>query len=567
MPTPQEFDQWFENFKKSPQYADLKKKPVAFFSAEYGLLTDIPTYAGGLGILAGDFVQEAGDREIPLLAVGLYYREAQNSLRPVNYPPQDYVAKGDLKLVTNEHGEKLLISVPIHHSVVCAQAWQWRKGNAVVYLLDTNVPENQQQDREITARLYTEDREMRLKQEMVLGIGGFRFLQALGFHPSVYHLNEGHSAFLALELVSHEMKHQRTDFSNACEFAKKHIVFTNHTLVAAGQEQFATELVSAMLDKYAEELALPVGDIVALGTIEGSNIFAMTSLSFRLSSQTNGVSKLHASKALEVWPKNPMQSVTNGIYVPRWDKIGAANEGNFWQQHQNNKNELLKYIKKITGEDWDQNTLLFGWARRIVPYKRPLIFVENLEKFFSLAKNSEKPIRLVFSGPTDNQNLGNNSLLLEVQKFLQEKLKGYATLLPNYNMELAQMMVSGCDVWLNTPVVGSEASGTSGMKAALNGALPLTTRDGWIAEVDLTGSGWAVDEPNVGEKMLEIAEREIAPLYYEHITNPWNSKWNARMQAGRKIISEQFSTTRMLKEYIEQLYLPTLAQKHEHKYE
>ncbi|MBU4466856.1 alpha-glucan family phosphorylase [Candidatus Parcubacteria bacterium] len=567
------YNNWFDDFKTSPEHDEFFKKPVAYFCTEYALFSYLPTYAGGLGVLAGDYVREAGARQFPLLSVGLYYREAQNSLTPPGYSNNVFLKGAGLSLVTNSHNERLFITFPIHDRMVKAQAWRWDKEGSTVYLLDTDVEENQPPDRSITARLYTDDREMRLKQEMLLGIGGFRLLEQLGYHCSVYHLNEGHSAFLALELIRHEMKHQRVDFYTAIEYARKHIIFTNHTLIAAGQEQFTIELVSAIMSGYAKEIEVNVADIVGLGTIKGSNLFSMTTFSFCLASRINMVSKLHATKALEIWPGHPIKNVTNGIYLPQWDKI--SNSGNakasagrdFWEKHQESKKKLLSYIKDKTGEAWNENTLLFGWARRLVPYKRPLVFLESLEKLLALAKNVNKPMRIVFAGPTNNENETNNDLLVQLKKILEEKLKGIGVFLPNYNVELAKLITAGCDVWLNTPVVGSEACGTSGMKAALNGALLLSTRDGWVDEVNLSAIGWVVDEPNVGVKMLDIAEKEIIPAYYDHITNPNGSKWLTRMQNGRRLITEQFSTSRVLKQYIEEFYIPILCQKHEHKYE
>lgn len=561
------YNNWFDDFKKSLECAGFFEKPVAYFCMEYALFPYLPTYAGGLGVLAGDYVREAGVRKFPLIAVGLYYRNAQNSLIPSGSSSEDFLKEAGLRLVTNGHNERMLISLPIHDRVIHAQAWVWSENGAKVYLLDTNIRENQPHDQVITDRLYTDDHEMRLKQEMLLGIGGFRLLERLGHHCSVYHLNEGHSAFLSLELIRHEMKHQRVDFHTAVEYARKHIVFTNHTLVAAGQEQFTTELVSAMIMEYAKEIEVSVADVVSLGAIEGSNLFSMTTLSLRMASRTNAVSKLHAAKAHEIWPQHPMNYVTNGIFLPHWDKIEKDAGINFWKKHQENKKNLLAYIKEKTGETWPENILLFGWARRMVSYKRPLLFLESTDRLLTFSKDANKSFRIVFSGPTDNSNETSNILEVELKKTIEKNLKGIGTFLPNYNVESAELMTAGSDVWLNTPVVGSEACGTSGMKAMLNGSLPLSTRDGWVSEADLSGIGWVVDEPNVSEKMLEISEKEIIPSYYSHIKNPNESQWLSRMKNGRKLIVGQFSTSRVLKQYIEEFYIPVFKQKHKHKYE
>jgi glucan phosphorylase len=549
------------------KYEGFREKPVAYFCMEYALFPFLPTYAGGLGVLAGDYVKEAGVRKFPLISVGLYYRSAQNSLMASGNPSRNLLEDAGLKLVVDRQNKRLLVSMPIHERIVYAQAWIWSQNGARVYLLDTNIEENQPLDRSITSRLYTEDHQARLKQEILLGIGGFRLLELLGYHCSVYHLNEGHSAFLVLELIHHEMKHQHVDFYTAVEYARKHIVFTNHTVIAAGQEQFTTELVSVMIAEYAKEMEVNVSDIVSLGAIEGSNLFSMTTLSLRMASKINAVSKLHAAKAHEIWPQYPMDYVTNGIFLPRWDKISQAGCLDFWEKHQENKKKLLAFIKNQTGENWSENVLLFGWSRRVVPYKRPLLFLEQTDRLLALAKTAKKSFRVVFSGPTDNDNEEGNELLVRLKKNITEKLKGIGVFLQNYNIELAELMTAGSDVWLNTPVVGSEACGTSGMKALLNGGLPLSTRDGWIDEVDLSKIGWVVDEPNAGVKMLDILEKKIVPEYYSHIANPNKSKWLVRMENGRRLIMTQFSTSCVLKQYIEEFYIPVSKQKHKHKYE
>jgi glycogen phosphorylase len=572
-----DYKTWFAQFKKSSEFAEFEKKPIAYFCAEYALAPHFPTYAGGLGVLAGDYIREIKAQGLPIFAVGLLYRYAQNSLVPASAEHEGHTADikcltlvskkhstgGDL-MISGDDKDRLLISVPIHDQIIYAQAWLWDDGEARVYLLDTNISENSPHDRGITERLYVDDREMRLKQEMVLGIGGFRLLAALGHHCSVYHLNEGHSAFLALELVRHEMRHQHVDFSTACDYAAKHILFTNHTLVAAGQEQFALDLVSAMLSKYAEEIELPVADIVALGTIQGSDLFSMTTLSFRLSTYCNGVSKLHAARALDIWPKHPMKAVTNGVYLPRWDCVGAraSSPETFWPAHQENKKKLLAVIKEKTSRAWDENTLLIAWARRMVPYKRPLLFLEQAERLLAIATKANQPVRIVFAGPTNNQNEDANEIVAGLKKRITETFSDIAVFLPNYNTELAGLLTAGSDVWLNTPVVGSEACGTSGMKAALNGSLPFSTRDGWMDEVNISGSGWVVDENDVTTTMMNILEHEIVPQYYNQ-----RGEWLAHMSKARELIVHDFSVSRMLKQYIEEYYLPILREKHDHKYQ
>lgn len=560
---------WFENFKKSQEYQGFSKETVAYFCAEFALSSDMPTYIGGLGVLSGDYIKEASDRNFPIVGISLFYNESHqlndNSTEENNRFKKTDSGENNLSLAVDEKQNRILVSLPIQDKVVRAQAWKWTKGNATVYLLDTNISENEQGDRKITSRLYIPDKEMRVKQEMVLGIGGSRLLQELKIHPSVYHLNEGHSAFLILELARYEVERRNVDFAKACFFASQHIAFTNHTLVPAGNELFNKDLVSAMMYKYAEELQVPVSELVSLGSIQDSSLFSMTTLSLRFSSKINAVSVLHANKAAEIFSPHKMENVTNGIYIDGWDSLKTENKNEIWKKHQENKKILLSLIKEKTGEDWDENILLIGWARRFVPYKRPLAILENFQELKRIAETKGRQIKIVFAGHASEGDEEGDKILKEIRRIINEELKGIAVFLPNYNLELAKLFTSGCDIWLNTPVVGSEACGTSGMKAALNGALPLTTKDGWVDEVDISSIGWILENTDINRKILEILDKCVIPMYYKHLENPndSDSEWLARMGKARGLILEKFSMTRALKEYIENIYLPISKQKHQ----
>lgn len=560
--------EWFENFKKSQEYQGFSKEPVAYFCSEFALANDVPTYIGGLGVLSGDYIKEAADREFPIVGVGLFYSESHQLNE--NSPEENNGVKGvdprenGLSLAVDDKQNRILVSLPIHDRVVRAQAWKWTKGNTKVYLLDTNISENEQNDRQITARLYIPDKEMRVKQEMVLGIGGSRLLQALRIHPSVYHLNEGHSAFLALELARYEVERRNVDFAKAYSFASQHIAFTNHTLVPAGNELFSKDLVSAMMYKYAEELQVPIAELVSLGSIQDSSLFSMTTLSLRFATKTNAVSALHAKKASEIFSPHKMENVTNGIYVDGWDSLETGDRNEIWKKHQKNKNALLAMIKEKSGEEWNENNLLIGWARRFVPYKRPLALLENIQELKRIAETKGREVKIVFAGNESEGDKEGEKILKDVRRIIADDLKGIAVFLPNYNLELARLLTSGCDIWLNTPVVGSEACGTSGMKAALNGVLPLTTKDGWVDEVDLTGIGWILEDTDINHKILDILDKSVILMYYKHLENPndSDSEWLARMEKARELILEKFSMTRALREYIENIYLPISKQKH-----
>ena len=550
-----DYSKWFLEFKKSDEYDMFAKNPVAYFCAEYALDPSLPTYAGGLGTLSGDYIRETAMREFPLISVGLFYKKAQNVLSL-----KTDGNKNKLKIVTDKNNQEIIVSLPIEDRIVNAKARQWEEGKAKVYLLDTDIPENDPRDRKITECLYDENRDNRLKQEIILGIGGFRLLARLGYRPSVYHLNEGHSAFLALEIVRHEMEYQRVDFEDACQYAKKHVLFTNHTLVPAGQEQFWAERVSFFLGQYAKEMGLEGKDITKLGAKDNDPVlFLMTMLSFRLSMKSNAVSMLHAQKAREIWPNQIIENVTNGIFVEKWDKMGDVSSKNIWGQHLKNKRMLLTLVKEKTGEIWNETDLIFAWARRLVEYKQPLLFLDDIDKFLEISKNSPVPIRIIFSGPTGKNE---NPFARKIKEIIEEKLKGTVVFLPNYNIDLAKVLTAGADIWLNTPIVGSEACGTSGMKAGLNGVLSLSTNDGWVHEVDSSDIGWVVNESQNGEEIRSLVEKDIIPAYASHLKNPKNSLWAEKMAKARNFILENFSTSRALKEYIEKLYIPIHKQRH-----
>lgn len=558
----QKTESWFEEFKKSSEYEAFEKNPIAYFCAEYALDSALPTYAGGLGVLSGDFIRETAEQGFPLVAVGLRYQRAQSILSLAKEEN-----KNRLKIVTDKNNQEVIVSVPIEKRIVKAKAWLWeeteKENSAKVYLLDTDIEENDPQDREITKYIYDDNRDIRLKQEILLGIGGFRLLATLGYHASVYHLNEGHSAFLALELVRHEMKHQHVNFKNACEFAKKHIIFTNHTLVPAGQEIFSSEKVNLFIELCAEEICLNTKNVAVLGALkEDPSTFSMTTLSFRLSTKSNAVSRLHAEKSKIIWPDQEIDFVTNGIFLKRWDKIGESPEVNIWERHLENKKHLLNLVKEKTGKGWGETDLIFVWARRLVEYKQPLLFLENIDKLIEISKNSPAKIRVIFSGPTG----GNESLFVEkIKKIIEEKLGDTGAFIPNYSTDVAEILTAGADIWLNTPLVGTEACGTSGMKAGLNGVLSLSTRDGWIYEVTPDDIGWIINEKEPEGDILFLVEKKIIPLYLEHLKSPANSLWTMRMNRVRNLILQNFSTARALREYIEKLYIPVLKQKHQHK--
>ncbi len=551
---------WFESFSGSSTYSEFMKEPVAYFCAEYALWSSVPLYAGGLGVLSGDYLKEMSDRKFPFVALGLCYGSSGN-VEGGRTLSVIWQREQGLELVMDKEGKPFLVSIPIDGREVYFQAWKWKAENGALYLFDTNVPENSNEDKLICERLYTDDRDMRLRQEIVLGIGGMRFLRALGIHPSIYHLNEGHSAFLAFELISHEMRHRNVDYETACEYAREHIVFTNHTLVSAGNELFATDVVRRMLKNFADLSSIDIENVIAKGQSEDGVLFSMTTLALSFCAKTNAVSRLHATKAVEKWGTQDVGYVTNGIYIPRWDIVGTDDGGALFQKHMENKERLLNLIKEKTGETFPKDTLLLGWGRRLVPYKQPLAIFTDVERLKALATKEGRAFRIVYSGPSYGHPEDKDGFMRRLRSLAEGELKGILVFLPDYSLDVAKLMTSGSDVWINTPVIGSEACGTSGMKAALNGVLPLTTNDGWIPESGLAGVGWVLSDNDLGIKLLDTLEQDIIPLYYDRRQGEASAKWIDRMLKARQIIKDKFSATRMLGEYIEKLYMPVLAEK------
>ncbi len=536
--------EWLAQFKNTEQYEALKKDPVAYFSAEYAIFNDRRFYAGGLGVLAGDYFFEMADQGFPVVCMGLFYKYKWGSVFGEKKNPWDF----GLSKVLDKEGKVLTITLPIGDRDVLIRAWEIKSNNARIILLDTDIEENHIDDKGITNILYDENHDVRLMQEILLGIGGMRFLRALEIHPSVFHLNEGHSAFLCLELIRHEMHRHQLPFAKAYQYARQHIVFTNHTLVPAGQEIFAIDKVDYMLRRFSEEIEVALNVIISLGKIPNEEFFSMTNLALNMSSKVNAVSMLHSIKAGVLWKDFNIEVVTNGIYIERWDAIGDyVDSANFWQRHQENKRLLLKEIKKQTGKAFDEDVLLLGWGRRLVEYKQPIAILSDLKRFKEIASREGCKVQIVFSGPAEE----GNPFLKTLLQYAGNELKDILVYLPNYDLELSKMLVSGCDVWLNTPEVGREACGTSGMKACLNGALPFSTRDGWVYEVNLSQIGWTIEG---SRNMLDILEWEIVPMYYDS-----KDQWRTRMKNSRDLILEKFSTTRMLVEYIDKFYVPVLG--------
>lgn len=564
---------------------------IAYFSAEFGIDTALPIYSGGLGVLAGDHVKAANDMGVPLIAVGIFYRKGYFKQRigadgsqEVSYPilrPEEL----PITLVLDEQGQSLLVTVPIADRNISLRAWKAQVGSIPVYLLDADHEGNQPGDRSLTHHLYGGNQETRIGQEIILGIGGVRLLRVLHLEPDVWHMNEGHSAFLALERIR-EYSAQGVPFDTAWEAVKASTVFTTHTPVPAGHDQFSFELMDRYLGDYYWQLGASRERILALGTV--GQQFNMTRLAVHTSSKVNGVSKLHAEVSKELlhqWtpeiPKQhvPVEAITNGVHTKTWlapemkqlfdryldakwqSKISEIKvwdaalhipDQEIWEAHQQIKKRMINYL----GLPLSEETIIIGFARRFATYKRSLLLFQDMERLERLVQQIDRPVAFLFAGKAHPADLPGQELIRRIWEFSrQPAFQGRIFLLENYDMEMAKHLVSGVDVWLNTPIKPMEASGTSGQKAAVNGVLNCSVLDGWWNEGYNGKNGWAIpgehDETDA-DTLYRLLEEEMIPLYYSD-----RSSWIQMMKESIRSLTPVFSTSCMLAEYWGKLYIPT----------
>ena len=579
---------------------------IAYFSAEFGIDASIPIYSGGLGVLAGDHIKAANDLELPLCGVGILYRKGyfkqvvgEDGIQRHLYPEIDRTGF-QVEPVSDHEGRPLLIKVPIANRLVYLKAWRLQVGSIPVYLLDADVEANDEQDRRLTDNLYASDRHCRICQEIILGIGGVRLLRKLGLKPAVWHMNEGHSAFLTLERIR-EHSAQGLSFDTALEAVKASTVFTTHTPVPAGHDQFDIQMMDHYLRDFYWQLGTDRDTILALGRV--GDCFNMTRLAMRTAAIVNGVSALHeeVTKALfHQWmphiPKQdiPVTSVTNGVHIDTWlapelkelysrylpaDWRGRTGEpaawsavrnipsGQLWERHQKLKEILLERLLPGHGAS-AKETLLIGFARRFATYKRALLIFMDLDRLDKIVNDPERPVRFVFAGkahPADGPGQQMIRRLVEISQM--ERFKGRIVFIENYDMGSAKTLVQGVDVWLNTPVKPMEASGTSGQKAALNGVLNCSVLDGWWNEGYNGRNGWAIQGETEGsfdrqaqkdgEALYRLLEEEIVPLYYRRNAHSVPLDWVNRMKESICTLAPRFNTHRMVREYVNRIYAPT----------
>ncbi len=528
---------------------------VAYFSMEYGITESVPLYSGGLGVLAGDHVKGASDLGVPLVAVGMLYRQGyfRQSIDPSGsqqelHPETDFYSQ-PVTMLTTSDGAPLTVGVPITDRWVEARVWRMNVGRCPVLLLDANVPSNAPEDRELTAKLYQGDSDVRIRQEILLGIGGMRALRATGMNPTVMHLNEGHSAFALIERLRELREGTDLSFEAAWEVVRAGAVFTTHTPVPAGHDEFHPSQVSHHLGAYLNDSGIESDRITELGRYPSrgeSSPFCMTILALRGAAWRNGVSQLHGEVTRRMWQslwhdvpwsEVPIQHVTNGVHLPTWvsrelaDLLGrylgpewallsdreAIREGldaipddEFWRVHTRRRERLVANVRRrlraVVERRWGSgaeladasaalqpNALTVGFARRMALYKRPTLLLHDLERLRALVTNARRPVQIIFAGKAHPDDAMAKDLVREIHELSRDpSFAGRVVFVEDYDMDLARDLVQGCDVWLNQPVRPQEASGTSGMKAAANGVLNVSVLDGWWAEAYAPQIGWAI---------------------------------------------------------------------------
>jgi alpha-glucan phosphorylases len=588
----------------------MQNRGIAYFSAEFGLDESLPIYSGGLGILAGDHIKAAADLNIPLTGVGIFYGKGYFQQRIDEGGSQQHLyTEVDLEasvypveLVRDDNGQPLIIEVPLKGRKVYAKAWSVQVGSVTVYLLNTDVDSNSDADRRLTDTLYPGVQDVRISQEILLGVGGTRLLTALGIQPEVWHMNEGHCAFLTLERIR-MLSAEGVPFETALEVVKASTVFTTHTPVPAGHDVFSIDLMDRFFGDYYWQLGADRERVLSLGLMDGA--FNMTRLAVSASSKVNGVSKLHGEVTREMFHRwmpyipakdIPVDSVTNGIHTGTWLAAGLKElfdrhlpsdwslqaakpeiwaavrdipHAELWEEHQRAKSKMLQALGLPISPS-DGVPLIIGFARRFATYKRALLIFNDPERIAHILGNPERPVVLVFAGkahPSDGP--GQDLIRKIVELSRDERFKNRIYMVENYAMDKAKLLVQGVDVWLNTPLKPMEASGTSGQKAALNGVLNCSVLDGWWVEGYNGRNGWAIESMLDGDPWLQakqdtetlyrLLEEEIIPLYYKRGDGNVADEWVNLMKESICSLAPVYNTHRMVTDYWNKMYVPTSA--------
>ena len=612
---------WYKKYRPTP----TPRECYAYFSMEFGLTSCMPVYSGGLGVLAGDHLKSASDLGLPLVAVGLLYQEGYfaqylnaDGWQQERYPINDFYNM-PLHLERDADGDELRIGVDYPGRTVYARVWRVQVGTVPLYLLDTNIEPNNQYDQDICDRLYGGDIDVRIHQEIMLGIGGIRMLKALGHSPTAYHMNEGHSAFLALERMRLLMDEAQLSFEEALKVAQASQLFTTHTPVPAGIDLFPPDKVLYYLGHYAHRFGLADEEFLALGrenTGDFSAPFSMAVLAIKTATFVNGVSKLHAEVSRHMFgglwdqlPLNevPIRAITNGVHArscvaksiqelydrylgPNWSqarpesslwtRVHTIPDEELWRNHEQCRAQLAVSVRHHLSkslmergasahelaeaqEVLDPFVLTIGFARRFATYKRATLFLHDIERLRRIIQGNgqNRRVQFVIAGKAHPKDIPGKELIRRIIHFTRDEgLTRSIVFVPNYDIHVSRAMVSGCDVWLNNPRRPREASGTSGMKAAMNGLPNLSVLDGWWDEADYVRTGWPIghgedyDDPDYQDDveanaLYDILEKEVVPLFYNRDKDNIPRGWVAKMKESIHLNTPMFNTARMVKDY------------------
>lgn len=589
----------------------------AYLCAEFAIHSSLPIYSGGLGLLAGDTCKEASDLGIPLVGIGCFY--------PEGYFRQKLEADGGQTAVyerlqtentamipvKQDNGGRLLVGVPVGPRVIQVAVWRIQAGRVPIYLMDTDIPENEPWDRDLSMRLYAGDAHVRLRQEIILGIGGVRVLRALGYKPSVVHLNEGHAAFSTLELLR-ELVQQGHSFEEALEQVRATTCFTTHTPVQAGHDVFSFELMDEFFEAYWSQLGIERELFMKLGQEHNRHSFSMTILALGASGKANAVSQRHGEVSRQMWnflwpekkPEEvPITSITNGVHVSTWiavelipllerymdkgwhdrhddselwERIVEIPNRELWFRHVRLKSKLLRFVRERARKRWgtegispgqivalgsllDPDALTIGFARRFATYKRATLILHDSERLKRILNNPWRPVQIVFAGKAHPADEPGKYLLQQVfQSCASSKMVGRVAFVEDHDKHVAHHLVQGVDLWLNNPRPPQEASGTSGQKAALNGVPNFSVLDGWWCEGYNGKNGWAIeggeDDATTADSIYNLLEQEIVPLYYQRDSNGIPTDWIRLMKEAIRSAGAPFSARRMVKQYLNRMY-------------
>ena len=542
--------------------------PIAYFCAEYGLDARLPIYAGGLGVLAGDTLKAAVDANLPFTAIGLLYRgeDAKQSItEDGDQIEEDFHFDPHSVGLEPVHIDDQPLYIKVHMTKVDVWMKCWKKQlseHVTLYLLDTETEQNHLEERTITHALYHGTEDSQFKQMLLLGIGGVKLLHALNIHPSHYHVNEGRPAFLHWQLIRSNMDIHGMTYEAAKAAATEKTVYTNHTLVGAGNPGYPTGLVEVYGKYYADKMGVTISELIKDGIEDhDQETFRVTRFALNISRKASGVSQIHYRLSEKQWPEYTWVGVTNGVHMSTWqaENIRALQASAFsdkqalWNAHQDNKKRLAEFVRQQTGFGYDPNRMVISWARRIAGYKQLGSIFEDVERLRDILANQACPVQLLISGKAHFGDTHGKALLKQVVTYMKQQLAGYALYIPNYNIDVGQHLVQGSDIWLNTPEKDKEASGTSGMKAISNGVLQMSVSDGWVPEVEWQGKGWILDHTKVSESIYQTLEQQAVPLYFDRDQAGIPQKWLEMMRASI-LESKNFSAARMLQEYRDLLY-------------